>query len=292
MENHLQNSIFAVAPERNPDLIDNYDLIYLGERKWELYAVPTDSTIFISRGAIELLWCSSLAHFLFYTRAVQGKRFDVAGEIDLRVDPRIRDSLDLLRWALKCHLGGDNADDWPRQLPRPLQAPTKESDENVADELCLVSSAYLLHHELAHVRLRHRADVDDALSLQQEKEADIAAAEWILDGIAEDDPRFIKRMLGIVQAFLLTTAYGLYGGTLGGKRHPFSYDRLSSILSRFLGTNNHVAKGYAYAVLSLHFQNSGRQLARQRFQDFEEALDTICNNLANEACSRSRVATA
>lgn len=292
MMHNLGNSVFTIAPEREVEAdrtLDNFDLIFTGQRRWEVYADPATREIFVSRGAVELIWCASLAHFLFYTRAVQGKRFDKPGEIDLRADARIRDALDLLHWSLECHLKGDESDNWPTNLPRPLESPIKESDENVADELCLVSCAYLLHHELAHLRLRHSAGVSDELSLSQEKEADIEAAQWILDGIDAEDPRFVKRMLGIVQAFLLTTAYGLYGGNLGGKSHPFSHDRLYTLLNRFVGNASHVTKGMAFAVLDLHFQNSGRRLTKQRFADPEEALDALCDQLASEVHARQEL---
>lgn len=286
MNNNLTNSVFTIAPEREAEFdtaLGDFDLIYINQRPWNFCADPATREIFVSRGAVELIWCASLAHFLFYTRAVQGKKFDRSGEFDLRADARIRNSLDLLRWSLECHLKNNDSDDWPANLPQPVESPAKESDENVADELCLVSCAYLLHHELAHIRLGHSAGVNNELSISQEKEADIEAAQWVLDGIDAEDPRFVKRMLGIVQAFLLATAYGLYGGNLGGNSHPFSHDRLSSLLNRFLGNASHITKAIAFAVLDLHFQNSGRHLVKQRFSDPEEALEAICDQLANEA---------
>ena len=130
---------------------------------------------------------------------------------------------------------------------------------------------------------RHSSGVNNALSLSQEKDADIAAAEWVLDGISVDSPMFVKRMLGIVQGFLLTTAMGLYGGSLGGNTHPFSYDRLSSLLNRFLGNTPHVTKDIAFAILDLHFQNSGRTLKKTVFPGPEEALEALCDQLAEEA---------
>lgn len=237
------------------------------------------------------IWCASLAHFLFYTRLIQGKEFEAADEIDPYADPAVGKALLLLRWAIKGQLERSEADDWPTGFPCPLPDPVKESDENVADELCLVTCAFLLHHELAHIHGGHAAFTEEqlrdsstaALSIAQEKEADIAAAEWILDGIGAESPVFVKRMLGIVQGFLLTTAMGLYGGNLGGRTHPFSYDRLTALLSRFLGDENHITKGIAFAVLDLHFQSSGRTLKKQSFADPEEALEALCDQMADEA---------
>lgn len=295
MTDKVSGSVFTIAPERAAEFgvsLDNFDLIFTSERRWKFCADPdpTKREVFVSRGAVELIWCASLAHFLFYTRLVQGKKFDRPTEIDPHSDARVSNALQLLAWAINCQLAKDTADNWPPNFPTPLKTPAKESDENVADELCLVSCAFLLHHELAHIRLAHvgiskeqlKTPETAALSLSQEKEADIAAAEWVLDGIDVNSPMFVKRMLGIVQGFLLTTAMGLYGGILGGNSHPFSYDRLTSLLNRFLGNAPHITKGIAFAVLDLHFQNSGRTLNKQVFADPEEALEALCNQLAEE----------
>jgi len=296
MADHLATSVFTIAPEREAKFdteLNDFDLIYDPQRRWKFCAYPdrTPPEVWVSRGAVELIWCASLAHFLFYTRLIQGKRFDKPAEIDPHSDFVASNALILLRWAITCQLDRNEADDWPVDLPRPLLGPLKESDENVADELCLVTCAFLLHHELAHIRSGHaaftRKQLQDpdiaALSIAQEKEADIAAAEWVLDGVGVESPMFVKRMLGIVQGFLLTTAMGLYGGNLGGRTHPFSYDRLTALLSRFLGNANHITKGMAFAILDLHFQNSGRTLKRQAFADPEEALEALCDQIAEEA---------
>ena len=304
MADNLATSVFTIAPERQAEFdasLNGFDLIYVNQRRWKFCAHPEPERreVFVSRGAVELIWCASLAHFLFYTRLIQGKKFDRPAEIDPHSDAAVGNALLLLSWAIKCQKEHDEADNWPPGLPCPLQSPPSESDENVADELCLVSCAYFLHHELAHIRNKHVSIAQQqlenpemaALSLSQEKEADIAAAEWVLDGIGVESPMFVKRMLGIVQGFLLTTAMGLYGGNLGGKSHPFSYDRLTSLVNRFLGDSNHVAKGFAFAVLDLHFQNSGRTLRKQAFADPEEALEALCNQLADEVHARATEGT-
>lgn len=288
MVDHVANSVFTIAPERKAELdadFDNFDIIYVNERRWKFCADPKRREVFVSRGAVELIWCASLAHFLFYTQMVQGRMVDRVTVIDPRSDPIVGRALDLLRWAINCQLNGDMADDWPQDLPAPQLSPP-DGPDNAANELCLASCAYILHHELAHIRLSHSAAVSDMLSLSQEKDADIEAAEWVLGSVDENTPMFTKRMLGVVQGFLLTTAMGLYGGDLGGTRHPFSYDRLTSLLRRFSDTRNHVAKWIAFVVLDLHFQNSGRKLQRNTFADPEEGLEVLCDQLANEVHGR------
>ena len=43
----------------------------------------------------------------------------------------------------------------------------------------------------------------------------------------------------------------------------------------------------AFAILDLHFNNSGRKLTKQNFADPEEALDALCNQLAEEERTRA-----
>ena len=92
MANNLPNSIFTIAPERQAEFdtaLNDFDLIFVSERRWKFCAYPerTPREIWVSRGAVELIWCASLAHFLFYTRMIQGKKFDRPTEIDPHSDP-------------------------------------------------------------------------------------------------------------------------------------------------------------------------------------------------------------
>jgi hypothetical protein len=293
MNKHVGDSVFKIAPEREKEFgttLIKFGLIYSNERPWKFCADPKTREIFVSRGAVELIWCASLGHLLFYERLIQGKRFNKPTQIDPQSDPEVRDALALLRWSLNCQLAKDNSDDWPPHLPSPLETPPKESNENFADEMCLVSCAFLLHHELAHLRNQHIAGDSGDWSISQEKEADIAAAEWILDGVDPTDKKFVKRMLGIVQAFLIATTFGLVRGNLGGSSHPYSYDRLTAVLDRFRGYASHDIKAFAFAVLDLYFQNSSRKMKKTAFNDFDEALEAICDQLAEEFQAKKNVA--
>jgi hypothetical protein len=72
----LEDSIFTIAPERKYEseaALNNFDLIYLSDRAWGAFAKPADREIFISRGAVELIWSASLAHNSYYTRLIAGR---------------------------------------------------------------------------------------------------------------------------------------------------------------------------------------------------------------------------
>jgi hypothetical protein len=289
--NGLEASLYTIAPERKQQWDtprDDFDLIYRSDRPWEASANAKSREIFISRGTVELLWSASLAHHCFYTRLIAGRNFENGVTIDPQSDATVIKSLNLLKWALECQ-NGSLADDWPDDLPRPIENPVADSDESAADELCRAAAAFILHHEHAHIMLGHPPDVDNQLSISQEKDADIAAAEWVLGSLDDpDNPRYKKRILGMVQTLVLLTAQGLYTkGTrhpFGGTRHPFSYDRLSSLIDRFLAKERHVARTFATSVILLHLNNSGRQFrSQERFTSFGEVLEAACDQLAEEA---------
>jgi peptidase U49-like protein len=66
-----------------------------------------------------------------------------------------------------------------------------------------------------------------------EREADEAAAEWILEGLDKEDPRFRNRAMGIALALGWLTSTALYVPE-DQQYHPPSYERLASIIGRFV----------------------------------------------------------
>ena len=278
---------FTIAPERAHEFdteLNDFSLILLPQRKWRFNCDAPTRQIWVSRGAVEIIWAASVANTVFYKHAVAGKQFDRPGEIDLQADPELSAPLNTLRWALGCQIRGDESDNWPEELVKPVLNPAYASDLHLADEFCLGTCGFMLHHELAHIRAGHTGLVSDDVSLSQEKEADIAAAEWVLDGLAgARDMRFTKRILSIVNGMLFLNIYGFARGTQGGRRHPFNYDRLMMPILRFLGTEAHIAESYAFAVLSLYMQVTGRAAQTGQFETFRDALESLCDQLAAEA---------
>lgn len=286
MKAKLPDSIFRIAPEREAEFnkaLGDFNLVFKDESKWIFGADPKEKTILVSRGAVELIWCASLAHYLFYFHFIQHKSFDKPTLIDPHSHPGVDKALNLLNWALDNYFHPEKAVEWPADLPAPVEDPDPESDVAVADELCLVSCAFMLHHELAHLCRGHVPTNDKEWSLDQEKEADNDAVDWVLSLVPINSPFFKKRILGVAGATLLTTALSLYRTNLGGGTHPFPYDRLSSQLNRFLGKDPHTAKAMAFAVLDLHFRNSKRGWDGGPFKSWGDALEALCDRLAAEA---------
>jgi hypothetical protein len=176
-------------------------------------------------------------------------------EVDLRAKPALEEAVQLLDWAFDSWLNGET-EAWPEGLPRPVAGPQTGSDHHVADELCLCATAYLLHHELSHLSLKHTAGDDP----EKERDADYAAADWILNGVGEEDDRFKKRILGVALTLLVTVQNGIHSGHYGGQSHPRSFDRLIHTLDRHVRNQNHVVWFFAATMLKLHLDNTERCL--------------------------------
>jgi hypothetical protein len=223
----------------------------------------TTGEINVSRFVIELYWCAAYAYVTLYQQKYQGKSAHEPFIEDLRGDDT-RDAMDLLGWAFEKWVNEDDPA-WPDRLPRPVESPAKNSMENVADELCLVAIAVLLHHEAAHRYLRHEGNASPNESLDRERDADAHAVAMVLDGIDETSDVFKKRAMGVAVAFGVLAAFSLHQErfgqkgmhySAGGPGHPRRFDRLFNAIDRHISDPNHDVWGILVAILNLHFSNS------------------------------------
>ena len=279
----LHRALANISPERNSEFETTYahfTLEYLDTPKWVCCVDPkTRRHISLSRRVVEVMWCASYAYMVLYMKEIQGKEITSPKEIDLHKDLEIDQGMKVLKWAYENWINGEDKP-WPADLPQPVSAPETGSFLQVANELCLCSMAFILHHELAHIRLGHDPSARD---LDDERQADYSAAEWIMQSsLREDDPMFIKRALGIAIALEVLTSWGIYTKNFGGNTHPPSYDRMIHTLRRFAHDNNHVVWAVVVAALKLHLDNAKLQTPDVRYDSFLECAEDFANVLANE----------
>jgi hypothetical protein len=284
----VPNAIAAVAPERVSELnalVAGYTLEIIDEPRWICSANAPEKRIRISTRVIEILWAQAYAIFVFYQRMVANTESD-GGVIDI-VDPDVVEALELYRWALARFNLKDSAP-WPSKGPRPTADPAFASDEHVADEIALIGVAYLLLHEIAHVVHGHVPNDDVAMDLEEEKEADSWAADWVLSADELSPGEMVKRSVGVAVAILLLVSGGVYTGDFGGTTHPRHFDRLYNAIAHRVSRDREEAWGVVVAVLSLHFTNAGFEIPRSReFDDFASAADALIDELANGPTPRS-----
>lgn len=281
---HLFKAITNIAPERiNAFQREFPDLTFevLDTQKWIARVDVPTKHIQVSTKVAEVLWSAGLAYFLVY-QTTRGNR----GGMTLipQAGSDLQRSLELLSWSVSS-IQPENGlrpevGVWPGHCQCPCSNPVPGSNENVADELMLCMLAFVLHHELAHIRLRHgRQNVDS------ERDADYAASDWILGGVDRRSSFYIKRVLGIAARLSLAAGRSTHSGEYSGQTHPRTFDRLFQVLDRHLsGEPDHIAWYFTSASLALHLSNTdGRlQTPPEEFVNGKEAVNQMIELLARD----------
>lgn len=250
----VPSTLLNVADEREHELLaalQGVSLLVLQSNCWHLRVDLQQRQIRITTRVAETLWCSAYAYHVFYDRIY---RHGGSGEglIDLTVDTEIREAMALLKWNFESWLNRDGSP-WPDLLPRPAVDSAKGSDSFTADVLCLTGLGFLLHHELAHLRLNH---LGSRRSIELEREADASALQWLLGKTDPQSSRFTQRLLGVLVAQITACAYGIHAGGFASSTHPRSFDRLYNSLLAFPLADDHEAWVFTASALSLHIQHS------------------------------------
>ena len=281
--NHVHEAIEKIAPERRGTFARDYDefiLEYLDDFRWICEVDVANKRIRLSRKVMEVLWAASFAYFRLYL-AIQerfGGRVSVSAEIEFAHEVHLKEAVDLLQWGFSSWLNHSGAP-WPPHLPKPISDPVRASDENMADELSLCAIAFILHHELAHIRLHHFG----ASELDSERDADNCANDWVLGQIDDEtDSKFVKRALGVATALAVLVAKGIHTQAYGDPSHPRSFDRLMHALDRHIRDPNHPAWEFVTAVLKLHLDNAahGAEIPDRPFESMRECVDAYVDALS------------
>jgi hypothetical protein len=277
---HLPAAVERIAPEREDALAAMKGQVafsFIDSERFVCRYFPESKRVEFSAGAMTMLWTFSHAYVTLYDRLlpawISGK-----GEISLQEDPVVRDAMALLAWAITCWLKGEGSNSWPEGLIRPVPNPAQGTAENVADELSLCAAAFVLHHEVAHHRLMHTPREDHSENIQEEKDADIEAANWVLGAERPDSAFFLKRALGVSTALLALLAKAIHRGAFGGGSHPREFDRLVHVLDRFV-PEQHRLWQFVILALKLHLHEAGietpavvHRSARACLEAYVEAL--------------------
>jgi hypothetical protein len=271
LRTYLFPTLRTVCPERAIELfgvIDQRQIRFEFNETEERILFQSDSTkgvIRVGTRCLERLWALAYCYFIFYDKMREAKLRDPSvRSIGFGSDPTLAAVSRLLSWAISVDWqikaeGKSRIDplpEWPDDLPRPIPNPAKCSNEDVADKLFLTALGFILHHELAHIRLDHvrQTGTDSVL---QEKDADRSAAAWLLDNIPPDDNRFVQRLLGIALAMLWIAALDIYVPPDAASTHPPGYDRLYQLLAQHLDDPHHPVWGFVSLALEAHLHAKG-----------------------------------
>ena len=182
LEYYIKDSIYKIAPENKIELDswckENDFKIELVEKNGFNFKVSIkNKKVKLPIAALEYLWAATHTYIVLYDEYTTAQK-NGAALYDTGGNQRRKNSIDLIKWAhSNMFLAVQN--DWPNQLPCPISMPIEGSDVHVTNELFLCAIAWILHHEIAHIKLGH-PDIETIISLKEEREADEAATTWIL----------------------------------------------------------------------------------------------------------------
>jgi hypothetical protein len=150
-------------------------------------------------------------------------------------------------------------------IPEHLLLNLSKLDKALGMSFYAYATAWILFHELGHLKLKHTYTQGFA-SLQQEKEADRFAADWMAAAASEStgQMRQVDRLcalFGSSVALLWLTIFNVYVGRQESKTHPESYDRLFQVLDCMIDPNDeqeYVAVWQSIAtMLFIHMDSAG-----------------------------------
>ena len=164
--------LLAAAPEKKEDLAvvlkEIGGITFLVDEKENCILFSSDRetrTIRVGLRCLGRLWANAYAYFVMFTEIGQVLREDsTTREFDLDSTPRFQKAKAILEWStnndIEIKLSGRHSievelDNYPPELPEPFSDSKKGSDEDAADEISLMALGFILHHELAHLRLQH-----------------------------------------------------------------------------------------------------------------------------------------
>jgi hypothetical protein len=276
-------SVVLCAPERHEQmavLMRGLTLTFTNEDKHRCACLVDGKTIFISRGLLEHLWASAHAIWVVYDRHLNGKKIDKPLVLNATDDPVIARALHLLSWSLR-----PAKSEWPNDSNKPTANPAFASDEQVATELMLMATAFLLHHELAHYRLSHPPTTRTPESIENERDADREAARWLLESAPEAQQE--KRLLGVAIGLAALVCWDIRGSGVASDSHPRPIDRWINTLSEFAPNDHHPAWAISAMLLKIYLDHAGIRIPEVQY----ESTRAVCEAIADVLAERSAQAT-
>lgn len=213
----------ALAPERRDALVPHLRPIKLFCKTGRFIFSTDGEHINVSDGALDLVWCTSLASWYIYQAFAKAQKNRLT-EVRLGTDQNAIDALDLYEWAIRC-VRNRQYEPWPDGAPRPTRLPDFGSPTHVANEVFLTAVAWILLHETGHIALKHPL-LQTLRARVEENEADSFATHHVLDGVSETDVLF-KRGLGIVVANVILVLLDLISGQVDSASYPTVEERLT-----------------------------------------------------------------
>jgi hypothetical protein len=270
---YVPDSILNSVPERRLEIQNDYPDItieLIDVEEWILDVNIKRNHIRYSRGVAELLWATAYSYGELYTRYANG--VIPAGQVvDISAAVTARQ---LLEFAVA------KFTEVSQKVPPLAGVPPPGSYapfEEFATEISLMASGFLLHHELAHIILKHPLGVVD---IDLERDADIEAARILLSDKTIPSDQFNKRIIGAVIGIQLLVMRSIYTRQFSGQSHPRTFDRLFNTLEQHVTDPNHLAWALSHFIVKLHLDNAGIPIPIVEHNTHRDCLNYYIDQLA------------
>lgn len=217
-----------VAPERASQLethIRGLRIATIPGPGFGFAAYSNERLITVAWRGLEYLWVLSYSSWTLLSEFSAGGQ--LGREFSLAENPATAPSTTLLPWALTNQFGEEDTYlPWPQGTPTPLLwargSAVPPNDREVATDVCLCATGWILHHELAHLYLNHSGAT--VASSSDERQADAAATSWLLDQAPAADVR--RRAAGIIAALVGLAGLDLFAPAAARRlqTHPHPAD--------------------------------------------------------------------
>ena len=298
------NAIAAIAPERTDELMPRLrklQLTFSNDNAYAPYCRPNEQSITIDSGFVEGLWCASYAYNAFRKSLEHQVATSTGDGPKMRLDhslsnPEINYGVELLREAVDAAIS-KRPIDW-NSAPRPSTAVELSLGSSLVEktgEMTRFGLAFVIHHELAHIYLNHIPQSEDQTwTLEQEKDADSGAIEWVLGSLPPQstcDAQIAKRLCAVVFVTSFLTAIGLakcsasqYSSRMSNGTHPQPYDQLDKAVKHNTIQSNEAltdfATSTACAALLPAIRLANISLAKSPYYDFPSLYEECLNQLS------------
>lgn len=259
----ISESLSKIAPENQNQLASlvkehNIEIQYVDESGFGIRVTKSEDDnqyrIILPVASLEYLWC--FCHFFWvFTQEYSNAQKNNESNLHIDGNERLKTSIELLSWA-RDNLKSTNLKQWPDIYPRPEMVNPEMDDSVVASEIFLCAIAWIMHHEMAHVVLKHPL-INTAFSTQEENDADEYATNWILKECNTESAQFQKRKIGIITGLLCLQSLDVSKIASENNTHPPACERIHRNMVRYSQEGSEVIEALCVVILQYLFHGKG-----------------------------------
>ena len=190
--------------------------------------VKRDGEIVLYEVFLSYIWALSYAFVVIFDEGIHGPRAGIQPAHGMGLGRFLNGANKLFDYGLSLL---DLFQSWPKELPSPETC--NEVDTyyvEKANGIYLAAADFILCHEFAHIACGHFDKTSDTPSKMLEREADLIALEWVMNGIREPERPQTTVAFGAVAGL---GSLIFLGRRLTSRTHPDIDERIANVMTRF-----------------------------------------------------------